>query len=273
MVLIKKEAIILIIDFHTHCFADELANSAISILAQKADIPALLDGTLSALKESMHTYNIAYSVLLNIATKPSQTEKINSWAASVQKDSIISFGSIHPKYVNWENELNRIKELGLKGIKFHPEYQEFYVDDEAMYPIYEKAFELGLIIIFHAGEDLGFKPPFHCTPERLNKLIRHFKGGTIIAAHMGGFRYWDDVEKCLVGEDIYLDTSFCLGYMDIEQKQRIIKNHGYKKIIFGSDSPWKNQGEEVQRIKELCLGKEAEDAIFYKNAARFLGLF
>ena len=262
----------MIIDFHTHCFADEIASSAIPVLAQKADIPAFIDGTVSALKESMHTCGINYSVLLNIATKPAQTEKINSWAALVQKGNIIAFGSIHPEYENWENELKRIKELGLKGIKFHPEYQDFYADDNAMYPIYEKAFELGLIVVFHAGEDLGFKPPFHCTPERLNNLINDFKEGTIIAAHMGGFRYWGDVEKYLVGKDIYLDTSFCLGYMDKEQKQRIIKNHGYKKIIFGSDSPWKNQGEEVQRVKDLCLGKEAEDAIFYKNAVKLLDI-
>lgn len=262
----------MIIDFHTHCFSDELASSAIAVLAQRANIPAFTDGTVSALKESMQTCDINYSVLLNIATKPSQTEKINSWASSVQKGNIISFGSIHPKYKNWENELKRIKELGLKGIKFHPEYQEFYVDDEAMYPIYEKAFELGLIIIFHAGEDLGFKPPFHCIPKRLDKLIERFKGGAIIAAHMGGFMYWDDVEKYLVGKDIYLDTSFCLGYMDEAQKKRIIKNHGYKKILFGTDSPWKNQGEEVQKIKDLCLGKEAEEAIFYKNAIELLGI-
>jgi len=60
--------------------------------------------------------------------------------------------------------------------------------------------------------------------------------------------------------------------MDIVQKQRIIRNHGYKKIVFGTDSPWKNQGEEVERIKELCLGKDAEEAILYKNAAQLLGI-
>lgn len=263
----------MIIDFHTHCFEDVLASNVIPLLAQKADITAITNGTISALAESMREYNITCSVLLNIATKPSQTETINNWAAQIQKDNLIAFGSVHPKYENWKNELRRIKELGLKGIKFHPEYQEFYVDDKAMYPIYEKAFELGLSIIFHAGEDLGYNSPFHGTPERLNKLISDFAGGTIIAAHMGGFRYWDDVEKYLVGKDIYFDTSFCLGYMEKDQKQRIINNHGHKKILFGTDSPWKNQGEEVQKIKDLCLGKEAEEAIFYKNAAELLGIF
>lgn len=260
----------MIIDFHTHCFPDGLAVKAVPALAVKANIPAMVSGTVSDLKSSMLTNGINYSVLLNIATKPSQTEKINDWAAQIQQGSIISFGSIHPLYENWKNELKRIKNLGLKGIKFHPEYQDFYADDKALYPIYEYAFELGLIIAFHAGEDLGFKPPFHCTPDRLDNLITHFEGGKIIAAHMGGYNYWDEVEKHLVGKDIYFDTSYAVGIMDNEQAKRIIQNHGYKKILFGTDSPWRDQGWSVRSIKDLCLGQEIEEAIFYKNASDLL---
>ncbi len=260
----------MVIDFHTHCFPDELATKAVPALAKKADIPAMLSGTVSDLKSSMEANGISYSVLLNIATKPSQTEKINIWAAQIQQDNIISFGSIHPLYENWKNELKRIKELGLKGIKFHPEYQDFFVDDKALYPIYEYAFELGLIIAFHAGEDLGFTFPFHCTPERLDNLITHFKGGKIIAAHMGGYNYWDEVERYLVGKDIYLDTSYSVGVMNKEQAKRIIHNHGYKRILFGTDSPWRNQGQTVESIKDLGLEREAEEAIFYKNAIELL---
>lgn len=267
----KREAIDLIIDFHTHCFPDGLAEKAVPALAEKADIPAILNGKVSELKRSMRDNGITYSVLFNIATKPSQTEKINSWASQVQQDNIISFGSIHPLYVNWKDELKRIKELGLKGIKFHPEYQEFYVDDEAIFPLYEHAFELGLVIAFHAGEDLGFVPPFHCTPDRLNSVIEHFEGGKIIAAHMGGYSYWDEVEKHLIGKDIYFDTSYAVGTMDSEQAKRMIHNHGYKKILFGSDSPWKDQGWSINSLKELCLEPEIEEAILYKNALELLG--
>jgi len=245
---------------------------AITSLSEKAGIPAMLNGTLSDLKSSMEANRITGSVIFNIATKPSQTVKINNWAAQIQDESIISFGSIHPLYEDWKNELKRIKGLGLKGIKFHPEYQEFYVDDEAMFPIYELAFELGLVIAFHAGEDEGFNPPYHCTPERLDALLKRFKGGKIVAAHMGGYKYWDEVEKYLVGKDIYFDTSFAVGIMNSRQAKRIIYNHGYNKILFGSDSPWKDQGWSVQCIKNLCLGAEIEEAIFYKNAVGLLGL-
>jgi len=262
----------LIIDFHTHCFPDELAVKAVASLSEKGGIPAMLDGTLSDLKRSMKVNRITASVVFNIATKPSQAAKINDWAALTQDECIIPFGSIHPHCGDWENELKRIKELGLKGIKFHPEYQDFYVDDEAMFPIYELAFELGLVIAFHAGEDIGFEPPYHCTPERLDTLLNRFKGGKIVAAHMGGYKHWDEVEKCLVGKDIYFDSSFAVGIMDSEQARRIIYNHGYDKIVFGSDSPWKDQGWSVQCIKSLCLAPEIEEAIFYKNAVKLLGL-
>ncbi|NLY43216.1 MAG: amidohydrolase family protein [Clostridiaceae bacterium] len=262
----------MIIDFHTHCFPDEIAMKAVASLSEKADIPAMLNGTLSDLKRSMEANRITGSVLLNIATKPSQTTKINDWAGRIQNGSVIPFGSIHPFYEDWKNELKRIKTLGLRGIKFHPEYQEFYVDDEAMFPIYELAFELGLVIVFHAGEDIGFDPPYHCTPERLGTLLKRFKGGKIVAAHMGGYKYWDEVEKHLVGKDIYFDTSFAVGIMDNEQAKRIICNHGYSRVLFGSDSPWEDQGRSVQCIKNLCLGPEIEEAIFYKNAVELLGL-
>lgn len=262
----------MVIDFHTHCFPDELVEKAIPALAEKACIPAMLNGTVSDLEKSMNASGITCSILLNIATKPSQTEKINNWAAQIQKDNIVAFGSIHPLYGNWKNELKRIKELGIKGIKFHPEYQDFYVDDKALFPIYEFAFELGLVIAFHAGEDLGFAPPFRCTPEKLESLVRLFKGGKIVAAHMGGYNYWDEVEKHLIGKDIYFDTSYAVGIMDNKQAKRLIRDHGYKRILFGTDSPWRDQDWSVQSIKKLCLEPEIEEAIFYKNAMELLGI-
>lgn len=262
----------MIIDFHTHCFPDEIAANAVPALAKKSGIQPMSSGTVDGLKSSMQTNGITHSVVLSIATKPTQTEKINNWAAGTQRDNLFCFGSIHPLYENWKAELKRVRGLGLKGIKFHPEYQDFYVDDEAMFPIYDYAFEQGLVVLFHAGGDLGYIPPFHCTPERLELLVSRFKGGKIIAAHMGGFSYWDEVEKHLKGKDIYLDTSFAVGVMEDEQAKRMIRSHGYQRILFGSDSPWKDQGWSVQSLRGLQLSQEAEDAIFFKNAAGLLGI-
>ncbi|WP_010681103.1 amidohydrolase family protein, partial [Acetivibrio cellulolyticus] len=124
-------------------------------LAKRAKIEARLDGTVNNIKESMKKAGIDKSVVLSIATKPSQTEKINTWSSCIQDDSIVAFGSVHPENENWKDELLRLKEMGIKGIKLHPDYQKFFVDDKKMYPIYELAVDLGLVILFHAGMDIG----------------------------------------------------------------------------------------------------------------------
>jgi len=262
----------MVIDFHVHCFPDKLALRAVSQLAERAGIPARLNGTICGIKDSMRRAGVSKSVVLSIATKPTQTESINNWSAEIQDDEVIAFGSIHPDNENWKSELFRIKDLGLKGIKLHPEYQDFYVDDRKMFPIYETALELGLIVVFHAGVDLGFSAPYHATPERLRRVIEAFPKGKIIAAHMGSFYYWDEVEHFLLGTDIYLDTSYSLGIIADEQAKRIIANHDYRKILFASDSPWIDQGEQIAKFKSLQLGREVEEAIMGLNAKDLLGL-
>nr|WP_010681125.1 amidohydrolase family protein [Acetivibrio cellulolyticus] len=260
----------MIIDFHVHCFTDELAPKAVPQLAKRAKIEARLDGTVNSIKESMKKAGIDKSVVLSIATKPSQTEKINTWSSSIQDDSIVAFGSVHPENENWRDELLRLKEMGIKGIKLHPDYQKFFVDDIKMYPIYELAVDLGLVILFHAGMDIGLPYPYHATPERLRSVIDAFPEGKFVAAHMGGFSYWDGVEEYLVGTGIYLDTSYSVRVMGEEQVRRIINNHGYRKILFATDSPWGDQSEEVEKIREFSFDPDVEKAILGLNAKELL---
>lgn len=262
----------MIVDFHVHCFPDELALKAVPQLAAEAGISARLDGTVASIKDSMLKSGVEKSVVLSIATKPSQTERINNWASEIQGDGILAFGSIHPMYEGWKNEIVRIKELGLKGIKLHPDYQKFFVDDIDIYPIYELAFGLDLIVLFHAGLDIGLPEPYHAKPERLRNVVKAFPGSKIVAAHMGSFSCWDDVERFLVGEDLFFDTSYSLGFISNEQAKRIIANHDYKKILFATDSPWTDQSEEIEKIRGLGLDIEVEKALLGTNAMTLLGL-
>jgi predicted TIM-barrel fold metal-dependent hydrolase len=262
----------MVIDFHVHCFPDDIARRATESLSKAADLPLMSDGTVAGMKASMKRAGIDKSLILNIATKPSQTRRITQWSSSIQDDEIMAFGSVHPDSPDWEDQLKDMKTAGLKGIKFHPEYQDFYVDDPKMYPIYEKAAELGFIIIFHAGGDLGMPEPYHCTPDRMRRVLETMAGATIVAAHMGGFEYWDDVERYLVGEDIFFDTSFSLHEMSPEQFRRMLSEHGYHRLLFASDSPWGNQYTETERFRNMDLTDEVRNAIMGGNAARLLGL-
>lgn len=260
----------MIIDFHVHCFPDGLAKKAVTSLSKVGGIAPWVDGSINDIKKSMKKAGINKSVILSIATKPEQADSISQWSEIIQDDSIIAFGSIHPESDNWKNELIRLKEMNIKGIKLHPEYQQFYVDDEKMFPIYQKAFELGFIIVFHTGIDLGLPGPCHCTPPMLKNMLKTFQGGKIVAAHMGGYQCWDKVEEYLAGEDIYFDTSYSIEEMGLDQFNRLLKNHGYKKILFGTDSPWSGQAEELKRFRSYGLPDDIQRAILGENAAKLL---
>jgi predicted TIM-barrel fold metal-dependent hydrolase len=98
------------------------------------------------------------------------------------------------------------------------------------------------------------------------------QGGIIVAAHFGGHDQWDNVEKYLVGTDIYLDTSMGFDFFPHEQFLRIVKNHGADKILFASDYPWSNAKSEIDQLKSLPLSDNEINAILGENAKRILGI-
>jgi len=261
-----------IIDIHTHVFPDEIAAKTINFLAEGANADVFLNGTVSALKESMKIAGIDISVNQPISTNPSQVQSINNWAREIEDDRIISFGTIHPLFEAFDDEIRRMRKLGIKGVKFHPDYQKFYPDDESVFPIYESLVENDIIILFHAGVDIGLYPPVHATPQRLSKVLDNFPDMKLIAAHLGGYERWDDVEKYLVGRDVFLDTSYVMDYMKSDRFVSIMRKHGFDKILFATDSPWKPQAEEVEKIGSLPIPEEVKEDIFYRNANRLLNI-
>lgn len=262
----------MVIDIHTHCFPQNLAARAVGILAEKSGIPAYTDGTIENLKKSMHLAGIGLSVLQPIATKPEQTEAINRWVVGLNEKNIIGFGTIHPDYSHWKDEIKWLAGNGIKGVKFHPDYQDFFVDEERLFPIYQFLFEAGFILLFHAGIDIGIPGPCHCPPSRLKNVLDLFPGSKIIAAHMGGYLSWNEVEKHLVGSEVYLDTSYSFKDLGAAPMERLIRAHGTGKILFGSDSPWSDQSREVENIKSLNLSSEEISMILGGNAGRLLRL-
>lgn len=262
-------------DFHTHAFTDELAGRALSGLSDTSGKTPTTDGTISGLREIMHKNNIEEFLILPVATKPSQQTTINNWAAAVMGGGLYSFGTVHPDSDNAIEEIRRIKSLGMRGIKFHSEYQKFCPDEERMFPIYEKISELGLIALFHGGYDPFGEGEIRCTPERMARAVEKFPELTFVVAHVGGLNMWDDVEKHLAGkfDNLYLDVSVVASFnMDKKQLLRIIQAHGADKILFGSDCPWDNPADEINMINVLPLSEDDREKIFFRNARKLLGL-
>ncbi|MCI8590034.1 MAG: amidohydrolase family protein [Clostridiales bacterium] len=267
----------MVIDFHTHVFPEKVAPRALErllsgIASQNRKGQAFTDLTVNGLRTSMKESGVDLSVVLPIATKPSQTESINAFAKQIQAQDILSFGSLHPDQDDYERILVDLKQRGFKGIKLHPEFQHFYIDSPRSIQILKKAEELGLLVVVHAGVDVGMPPPVHCTPARLARVLEHVSGERLVAAHLGGFEMWDEVEKHLVGTPIWLDTAVIGPVIDAEQYKRIIKKHGAHKILFATDSPWEDQKEALQTLRSLALSDKEWNLITYQNAARLLEL-
>ena len=192
----------MLIDFHTHAFPDKLAPRAIESLeanlrANLGECPechAKKPGNLAALKSSMKCGGVDISVVLPIATTVTQSESINTFAKKItDHDGIISFGSVHPNQENVEEEMHKIKDMGLKGIKLHPDYQQFFINSPESIRVLKLAEKLDLAVVLHSGVDSGVPHPVHCSPELLADALNHVSGKKIVAAHMGGFLMYEDV--------------------------------------------------------------------------------
>lgn len=258
-----------IIDIHNHIYPDKIAAKAVkSIGAFYENSPMKGKGTLKDLLNSGKKADIGYYVVSSAATEPKQVSEINSYMASLSAyPNLIRFGTIHPEIYNPDKEIKKIKSLGLQGIKLHPDFQRFNIDDPAMIPIY-KALEGSLPVLFHIGDHRMD----HSSPVRLARITDMFPGLTIIAAHLGSYMVWEKQWSTLIGKKIYIDTSSALMYMQPEQAVKIIRTHGVDKTLYGTDYPMWSHSEEVKRFLSLGLNSFEKRCILSLNASKLFGI-
>lgn len=262
----------MVLDFHVHTFPDAIAPRTLEKLSKISGITPSTLGTLDSTRQKLREWGVDKAVLLNVATKPSQQTTINNCAAANQDDMFFSFGSIHPDAADAVEELYRIRELGLKGVKLHPDYQGFFVDEDRLAPIYEALSKLHLPVVIHAGYDPLSPQLIHAQPKAIAQVVRSYPELSLVAAHLGGMYRFDEVEQYLVGEHVYLDMSLACDACGPEQFERIVRAHGADKILFGSDTPWGNSGDAIAFLQASSLTQEEKDKIFYQNGMRLLGM-
>jgi len=258
-----------IIDFHTHAFPDDISERVITMLEDEGGVKAHLDGKISSLLFSMDACGIEKSVICNIATKPSQFDSILQWCKEIRSERIIPFPSFHPYDPEFKERIVGIKQEGFKGIKFHPYYQNFTIDEERLFPVYEKICDENLMLVMHTGFDFAFQRIKIADPENIITVLEKFPSLTLITTHLGAWEQWDVVEKFLLGKPIYMEISFSLEFLDNAVK-KIITHHPPEYILFGTDSPWAEQQKTLALLRELHLGDEKEELILRENALRLL---
>ncbi|MCK5834762.1 MAG: amidohydrolase [Lentisphaeria bacterium] len=265
-----------VFDIHTHYFPDALATKALASLVGNSGVNGAeplqpcYDGTRAGLVKLMEDSNVSFSLNLPVATRPAQVESINAAMIAQNVAPIYNFGCIHPDTPNKQEVLQRLKAAGIRGIKLHPQYQSFQLEDPRAFEIYEICQELGLVIIFHCGKDGSYLPPFNSSPKRLLEVQAKFPQLKLVGGHFGGLEMWDEVETYLIGKPIYLDTSIFLESCSTTQILRMIRNHPEDYILFGSDVPWGNPEKSLEILLKLPISTELKEKICWKNSMNLL---
>ncbi|HEY8345130.1 MAG TPA: amidohydrolase family protein [Bacillota bacterium] len=263
------------IDFHSHAFADKIVGKAVSFLQDYYGIPTEgRTGRLADLIKTESKAGCAYFVLMVSATKPSQVPVANDWSLSASRLSRselstlsglsnparpIAFGTLHPGYTEMEKELSRLKAAGIPGLKIHPEFQGFSLDDPLLYPLYESIGE-NFILLTHIG-DKSFSQDNYSTPRKLKKVLSNFPKLKAVAAHLGGYNCWTEAYNELAGSDLYLDLSSTLGYIDPCLLAKFVKTHDQDRLLFGSDYPL---GDPRRELDFLAASKLFTGALWEK---------
>ena len=187
----------------------------------------------------------------------------------------IPFASIDPvRTANPESSLEEcVQEMEFKGLKLYPPYQHFYPNDNKIYPLYEKAVELGIPIMFHTGSSvykhskLKYGDPLH-----LDEVASDFPELKIIMAHSGrGFWYDRALFLSRIHKNVYMEISGLPPLKLLHYFPELERNAD--KVIFGSDWPGvRSIRENVEAVCSLGLSGEALEKMLYGNARRVLGL-
>ena len=264
------------IDFHTHAFPDELAPRAVAQLTQSArnaDIKHYSDGSVRGLLASMDTAGIAQALVCSIATKPAQFDNILAFSRKMREEHgerLIPLLSVHPRDEQAPERLQLAHDEGFVGIKLHPYYQDFSLDDPALFPLYEQMSALGLILVVHSGFDVAFPRVRRGDPEQTLAVTRRFPELKLVATHVGGWDDWDEAERVLIGRPVYLELSFGTTMLEPERFRKMLLAHPAEYLLFGSDSPWTDQKRDLAAFQALNLPEALLERILFGNACRLL---
>lgn len=260
----------MIIDAHAHVFPDKIAEKAVQGIGSFYDLKMNFDGKISTLIDIGAKAGVEKFIVQSVATTAAQVESINNFIAesvTAAPEQLIGFATIHPDYEDIEVELDRAEKMGLKGVKLHPDFQRFLIDDEKAMKIYSYI-EGRLPLLIHTG-DYRYE---WSKPERMARVLDKFPELQVIGAHFGGWSEWEKLKEVYAGRKIWVDTSSSLYTLSAEKAMELIEFFGEDYVLFGTDYPMWSAVDEVENINKLPLTDEQREKIFHLNAERLLGL-
>lgn len=257
-------------DAHAHIYPEKIAEKATASVGGFYGITMHNVGLPSVLAETGKAAGIDRFLVCSVATKVEQVRSINGFIEGSCKEypQFVGLAAWHPDVGDIEGELDDIQHRGFKGIKLHPDFQEFQIDDPKMLPFYRAVERRGLVLLFHTGD----KRKDFSSPLRLARVVDKLPGLICIAAHLGGYTEWKEAREGLRGAHVYTDTSSSMGFIGKEETLENIAHFGTDRVMFGTDFPMWQAKDELAAFFSLGLGEDVNREILYGNFARLFGL-
>lgn len=261
-----------VIDSHCHIYPEKIAKPAVISTGNFYNMTALGDGTVKSLLEISEKAGIDRFVVQSVATTPHQVKSINEFIATQVRNNpqkLIGLGTLHPDSTDLNGDFEHIKELGLHGVKLHPDIQRFKIDDYRCLKIYELCEQNDMPILMHTGD---YRYDFS-NPNRLMPILDIYKNLTVIGAHLGGWSIWEQACEKLAGKpNFYVDSSSSLYELPIEKATEIIRKYGCDRVLFGSDFPVFSPDVELERFMALPLTDAERKMILSENVLKLYKL-
>jgi predicted TIM-barrel fold metal-dependent hydrolase len=168
-----------------------------------------------------------------------------------------------------------VKQHGHRGIKFQPLVQRFYPNESRLRPIFAKASQLGIPVLFHAGVvAFANHDAQYGTCIYIDELASEFPDLNIVIAHMGGNYHFEALVIAEKHPNVYLDTAylpfFCgrslPAVRPIDLIKRAIEFAGPHKILYAYE------GTRPAVILDSDIREEHKKLILWQNAKRLLNL-
>ena len=259
-----------IIDIHTHIYPEDIAKKATRSVQDFYDIhTGVMDGTTQMLLQRGERAGIDTYVVLPVAIRPNRVQHINDfiWQKAKEHSCFVPFGTVHAAMDGLTDEVDRLLNMGVKGIKMHPDSQQFPIDDMRLFPMYE-AMSGRIPLMLHMG-DTRYN---YSHPVRLRKVMDMFPGLKVIAAHFGGYSMYETAREYLQDTDCIMDISSSMMFMEKGVAEKYINMYGAERMAYGTDYPLWDPVQEVERFLQLELKPEQMEQIAWKTAQEFLKL-
>ena len=263
------------IDSHCHIYPERIAKKA--VLAMDRFYGGLPDGcghdgTPKMLLEAGRAAGITHFVVQSVATKPEQVRSINGFLAESVRwadGAFTGLGAMHPDSETVREDLEHLVSLGLKGVKLHPDIQQFPADSAKAFRIYELCEEMGLPILLHTGD---YRFDFS-NPNRIVPILKAFPRLTLIGAHFGGWSVWDEAARVLPDHpNLMVDTSSSFHWMTPERALEVIRAYGAERCMFGTDYPMWGASTDMAFFDSLDLTDDERERVAWRTCAELYGI-